>query len=259
MALADIVNMDRYALNDPELQAHCRAQLDEHGALVLDDFLTDTALKTILADSEEKQALAYYTQQKHNVYISDQDSNFANEHPRNTLVASSKGCITDDLIEADSPLRTLYGSPLFQSFLCTVVNEPALYPYADSVSSINVHYASAGQELGWHFDNSAFATTLLVRKPQGGGDFQYISDMQFKNNGERDYDSVGALLQGTPAKEPLTLDIGAGSLVLFRGRNAIHRVTPVEGHTTRVLVVFAYNTEPGIALSESARKTFYGR
>jgi hypothetical protein len=51
----------------------------------------------------------------------------------------------------------------------------------------------------------------------------------------------------------------AGTLVLFRGRDAIHRVTPVQGDTTRMLVVLAYNSEPGIALSESARMTFFGR
>ncbi len=48
----------------------------------------------------------------------------------------------------------------------------------------------------------------------------------------------------------------AGALVLFRGRNAIRRVIPVGGDRTLVL---AYNTEPGISLSETARMTFYGR
>ncbi|MCP3704490.1 MAG: 2OG-Fe(II) oxygenase, partial [Alteromonas sp.] len=44
-----------------------------------------------------------------------------------------------------------------------------------------------------------------------------------------------------------------------RGRNSIHRVTPTEGDRIRMLVVLAYNTKPGIALSDSARMTFYGR
>jgi predicted 2-oxoglutarate/Fe(II)-dependent dioxygenase YbiX len=50
-----------------------------------------------------------------------------------------------------------------------------------------------------------------------------------------------------------------GALVLFRGRNALHRVTPVKGRITRMLVVLAYNSAPGVALSESARMTFFGR
>ncbi|WP_232617220.1 MULTISPECIES: hypothetical protein [unclassified Marinomonas] len=60
--------------------------------------------------------------------------------------------------------------------------------------------------------------------------------------------SVGKRLKSEP-----------GALVLFRGRNAIHRVTPTQGETTRMLSVLAYNSQPGIALFEAASKTFYGR
>lgn len=59
--------------------------------------------------------------------------------------------------------------------------------------------------------------------------------------------------------KPKQLAINEGNLVLFRGRNALHRVTPTEGDKTRMLVVLAYNAQPGIELSESARMTFYGR
>ena len=58
---------------------------------------------------------------------------------------------------------------------------------------------------------------------------------------------------------PKTLAMDVGSLVLFRGRNSMHRVTAVKGSRTRIVVVLAYNTERGISLSESARMTFYGR
>ena len=37
---------------------------------------------------------------------------------------------------------------------------------------------------------------------------------------------------------------------------SLHRVTPTEGDVTRMLAVLAYNTQPGIALSETARMTF---
>jgi len=48
-------------------------------------------------------------------------------------------------------------------------------------------------------------------------------------------------------------------LILFRGKNSIHRVTPTKGARERILVVLAYNSKPGISLSESARMTFFGR
>ncbi|MCZ2720958.1 hypothetical protein O1D97_04675 [Marinomonas sp. 15G1-11] len=123
--------------------------------------------------------------------------------------------------------------------------------------AINLHYASAGQELGWHFDNSSFAITLLIQKPDASGVFEYIKNMRDADAGEMNYSGVSDVLAGKKAAKQLQIE--SGSLVLFRGRNAIHRVTPTQGNTTRILVVLAYNSEPGIELSEAARKTFYGR
>ena len=45
------------------------------------------------------------------------------------------------------------------------------YPYEDPLSSINIHYASEGQELGWHFDNSSFAITLLLENLKAAVNF----------------------------------------------------------------------------------------
>ena len=42
----------------------------------------------------------------------------------------------------------------------------SIHAYDDPLSSINVHFAPHGQELGWHFDNSSFAVTLLLQAPQ---------------------------------------------------------------------------------------------
>ena len=58
---------------------------------------------------------------------------------------------------------------------------------------------------------------------------------------------------------PQVLTMEPGALVLFRGRNSVHRVSPNESDVTRMLAVLAYNAEPGVALSASARQTFYGR
>ena len=179
------------------------------------------------------------------------------DHPRNRLVTSTKGCITDDIVLADSPLRTLYNAPVFKEFLCAVLDEGALYEYADTLSSINIHYAKPGQELGWHFDNSSFAITLMLEEPERGGAFEYVKAVRDADQGEMNYDAVGCVLDGGVTPRELVMD--AGALVLFRGRNAMHRVAPVEGSKTRMLVVLAYNSQPNISLSESARMTFYGR
>ena len=145
----------------------------------------------------------------------------------------------------------------FKKFLCAVLDIEGLYEYADPLSSINIHYASEGQELGWHFDNSSFAITLMIQTPKEGGEFEYVKDVRNSDLNELNFALSEEVLNGKIL--PKTLSMGIGSLVLFRGRNSMHRVTAVKGDRTRMVVVLAYNTERGISLSESARMTFYGR
>jgi len=65
------------------------------------------------------------------------------------------------------------------------------------------------------------------------------------------------LINGQSKPKKLTME--NGSLVLFRGKDAIHRVTPTIGDRTRILSVLAYNASAGVQLSESARMTFFGK
>lgn len=255
--LREVINLNRYPIQSDEFRAECKRTLDKDGALVMRDFLQSAAISSIKTEGDENRRLAYYTANSHNIYLAPHDPDYPMDHPRNREVASTKGCITTDQIPASSPLHALYDAPEFRDFLCAVLGESALYAYADPLSSININYASEGQELGWHFDNSSFAITLMIQEPEAGGEFEYVRDVRDADRGEMNYAQAGKVLDGeTPAK---TLAMTAGTLVLFRGRNSMHRVTPVKGGRTRMLVVLAYNTKPGISLSESARMTFYGR
>lgn len=255
-ALQGIVDLSVYPIDDPAFRARCRQTLEQTGALVLPGFMKPEAVEQVKQEGLTKQHLAHYTDKQHNVYLSESDSSFPEDHPRNASVTSSKGCITDDIIGQQSPLRILYNAEDFRDFLGDVLEE-TLYEYADSLSSINLHYASEGQELGWHFDNSSFATTLLIQKPAGGGVFEYVENLRDADSGDMNFEGVSRVLAGEIVPKKLSMEPGA--LVLFRGRNAIHRVTPTEGGITRMLVVLAYNNQPGVALSENARMTFYGR
>ena len=255
--LSTVIDLNRYPLNDEDFQQKCKRTLDETGVLVISDFLNEDAIQSVQQEGVKNQNLAYYTANKHNIYLSPSDSSFPSDHPRNREINSTKGCITTDQIPSESILHSIYAAAIFRDFLCAVLGEVALYEYADNLSSINLHYASEGQELGWHFDNSSFAITLMVQSANTGGAFEYVKDVRDADNGEMNYELAGDILdQKVPTQ---SLEINAGDLVLFRGRNSMHRVTPVVGSRTRMMVVLAYNTEPNISLSESARMTFFGR
>jgi hypothetical protein len=256
-ALAAIVDTERYPLTATAFQAACRETLGETGALVLPGFLLPEVTRSIAREGEAKQDRAFFCTQSHNVYLTTSDPDYPTDHPRNREVVSSKGCITDDQIAQTSALRALYDAAAFRGFLCAVLGETSLHAYADPLSSINLHYARPGQELGWHFDNSSFAITLMVQAPEAGGAFEYVSAVRDADAGDMNFETTTRVVDGE--MEPKRLILEAGTLVLFRGRNALHRVTPVAGTRTRLLAVLAYNAQPGIALAESARMTFYGR
>ncbi len=251
------IDFFRYPITDQDYQAQCRHTLDTDGALVLRGFFTAAAISEIVAQSASRESDAYYAAATHNVYLTDADPDLGPDHPFNRQIVSSKGLIADDQLPPDSPLRAIYDDASFRRFIAGVVGVDAVFPYADRLSSINVHFAADGMELGWHFDNSSFAVTMLLQAPDGGGSFDYVPAVRDAEAGDQAYNEVAAVLDGQTSFQ--TLDFDPGDLVLFRGRNALHRVTPTEGGTTRLLAVLAFNDEPGVALSESAMTTFYGR
>ncbi len=256
--ISDIINLQRYPISDLEgFATECHEKLKEHGSVVLPDFIGPHALKGIKEEAEEKKHLAFFSDKTHTPYLSPLDPDYPIDHPRNRQVVSTKGCITDDQVGENSALRILYDSKKFRQFLCTVLGESALFPYEDPLSSINVHYHKTGQELGWHFDNSSFAITLMIQSAESGGQVEYVKQLRNSEIGDMNFDGVGKVLDGIT--KPVQLAQTEGALVLFRGRDTIHRVTPNTGNRDRILVVLAYNTEPGISLSEEARLTFYGR
>lgn len=252
------VNLKSCSLTSIDFLDKCRQKFSDTGILPLPQFLLREARNEMIKEAEANAHLAYFTKQTHNVYLTKPNTSLPLTHVFNRQVNSSKGCITTDQIPLESGLHVIYNNSNFKKFIAHVVQERAIYPYADPLSGINLHYANSGEELGWHFDNSSFAITLLLQAPKDGGIFQYVSNLRNSNNSEEmNFDVVDAVLNDkTPVK---TLSIEEGTLVLFRGRNSLHRVTPTIGNRTRLLVVLAYNNKAGVSLSESARMTFYGR
>ena len=144
-----------------------------------------------------------------------------------------------------------------QKFLKGVLNLDNLYPYKDKLSSINYNYYQKYQQLGWHFDNASFAITLMIQSSDKGGEFEYVSRGRDFSKNFIDKKFIKNILYSKLIPEKI--DVSAGTLVLFYGRNYLHRVTPVKSKKPRILVTLNYNEEKGIMLSENARKTFFGR
>ena len=155
--LSSVIDNLKHPLENETYQLKCKEILDKEGVLVLKELLQPNIIQKILKEAESQEHLAYFCVNNHNVYLEPLDNSYSSNHARNRNIVSSKGCITDNQVPIDSPLRILYNADEFKSFLCSVLGEKSLYKYDDDLSSINIHYANKSQELGWHFDNSSFA------------------------------------------------------------------------------------------------------
>lgn len=258
----ELIDLKRYPLAEPEGAAYRvlvragQVRLAEDGALTLPGFVTPEAVALMRREAEALLPRAYYCAQAHNPYLVADDPAFPAEHPRNRAQKSDKGCLADDLITDASALRALYDWPPLRVFIAATLGVEALYPYEDPLGSLNINVFREGEQLGWHFDNADFVTTLMIQPAEAGGLYEFVPAIRSAD--EENFAAVDRVLDG--GRDGVrTLDMDAGALVLFRGRYALHRVTPVEGPTPRLLAVLSYDTEPGRMLTEHTRRLFYGR
>lgn len=136
------------------------------------------------------------------------------------------------------------------------MQKAALYPMDDPLACLNVMTYRDGEALNWHFDRSEFTTTLLLQAPTEGGHFEYRTELRDDN--DPNYEGVGAFLQhDNPDLQQLV--VSAGTLNVFRGKNTLHRVSPVKGSRDRIVTVFSYYETKGVQFSDEENRGFYGR
>lgn len=258
----DLVDLDRFAIHGgagparAAFLADCRRRFQTDGALALEKFVLPEALASMRAEASAVAAAAFVGEKHHNVYLIDDDPRLAPEHPRNRVERTQISTVADDLIPGGARLRALYDWPEFRAFVAEVLGLGAVHPYADPLASLNVTVGRPGEQLGWHFDNSDFAITLQLQAAESGGEFEYVPNIRSED--DLGFSEVERVLDD--AHDGVrTLSITPGTLVVFRGRHSLHRVTPIAGSTPRMMAVLSYDSRPGAMLTEATRLKFYGR
>ena len=229
--------------------------LESEGILIFNSFINRKGLINLQKEASDLKYLSYKSSSEYNVYVSEYDNSFPDDSPRNRIMSTSKKCLPNDLIPSGSILQTLYNSKAIRSFFMDLLNKKELFPYSDPLSSININYYDKGDALGWHFDNSDFTITLLIKNCEKGGIYEFFNDMRYKD-GKEDYNFVEKILDKKVSGTKV--DSFEGDLMIFKGNKSIHQVTAVE-KGERILVTFNYNEIEGIPLSEESRRTFFGR
>jgi len=262
-SIADLVDFDRYPVNDPEsaearaLVERCRDELRADGAVKLEGFLRRDAVERLVAQANEAAQHGYPNDEQHNCYFDDDvDDSLPEDHPRRILVRSAQKAVAMDLLPSGFGARRLYDSDTITRFVTAALEKDVLYPSADPLDGCNMTVYEQGDELGWHFDQSEFSVTLMIQRAERGGDFEYVPMVRTPDD-ER-YDDVRAVLLGQRERVKL-LASEPGTLAFFRGRYSLHRVPPVEGETPRMNSVLTYAVERGHVLSPMAQQMYYGR
>ncbi len=256
--LEDIVNLERYPIVDLESDAGRaevaagRTELARTGLCLLPDFLSPGGLGLLRAEAALLGRGAYYEEQAD---THDESGRLVGT-TMPARVRSSAGSVPYDRLPATSPARLLYEWEGLVRFVRALLGVERLYRTADPIVSCLLVYYAAGDELGWHFDPNDGVVTLLVEASEQGGAFEFVPDVRGDSDDSRE--RVARIIGGD--REGLIAPpIRPGTLSVFRGTRSLHRVTPVRGSQTRVILTMSFDPEPGVMFSTEIRRRYSGR
>ncbi len=258
---AKLIDTGRYPIADPEAPAFAKAvaaahaSFDRDGLALLAGFLTPNACRTMTAEAEAALPRAHRRDTAFSVYRDHAKDRPPEGHP---ALKSSPFCqwvIATDLLSEQGALRRLFHWEPLTRFVGALVGE-TLYCTADPLAACNVTVMREGDQHGWHFDSNDFVVSLLLQAPEAGGRFEVRPGARSERGIE--HDVVASALGGSDpeVKRP---PLEEGTLSIFRGERALHRVSPVEGRRHRFIALFSYDRQPGMMFSHAVRMGAFGR
>jgi len=233
----------------------CREQYQETGLCVLPDFILPDARDRFAREAGEYIDDTYFCDSTHNVYLTENCDGAGQDSVVNRQEQTYVGSVAYDLIPQDSLLNRLYQWDPLKDFVGYVLNKKPFYRFADPFGACSVNVFVEGGRHGWHFDESEFTVTLMLQAPESGGEFEYVPLIRGLEN---ETGIVRDVLNGDCGKV-VKLPFTQGTLLIFGGRQTLHRVTQVGGKRPRLVPVICYAESPGMQNSEAVRKLFWGR
>lgn len=261
-SVASLVALDRYPVEDLSSDvAHAvvggaRAQLAATGAAELPGFVTPEGVAALVDDAGALASRAFHSTGIGTAYLEIPDFELPDDHPRRWLGPYGVRAVAYDLIPPTSPLRRLYEWDPVKDLIEAIVDRGPIFRYADPFGALNLAVMGDGDELQWHFDQTDFVVSLAIQDADTGGDFEVAP--LIRDVSDEHYDDVGFVLGGDRSRV-VKLPLTPGTLLVFEGRNSLHRVSPISGSALRHIGLLAYDTKPGTTGSDVLRMNRYGR
>lgn len=254
------VDTDRYPIHRPDsptLRDAVRAARDglaHDGCARIPRFVHPDWHDALARETADLAPQAQTSAQAYTPYGTPADPSFPPGHPRRREHRTTSGNVTRDLIPETTRIQQLYHCAAFKAFVAACLDADQLHEFADPMRGLTVNVMPDGTSLGWHFDANEFVVSLMTRRPEAGGTFEYCPDIRAP--GDENYPAVQAVLDGARDRVK-RLDLQVGDLQIFKGRYAMHRVAPLAGE--RHTVIFGYAREPGYIGSVESTRRVYGR
>ena len=258
----NIIDLTRYPIHRPDTPdydaglATIRADLDDDGCAVLKGFVRADCLASLEAEAERTAPFGHRSFNRTNAYFTQDDESLAPKHPLRRFYDRSNAFVPADNFGPDSMLRAIYEVPFFAPFIQDALQEERFHRYADPLADVIVNVVEPGGGFPWHFDTNNYTVTLAIRNGEGGGLFEYCPGLRTPT--DENYDGVRAVLDGT-SDAPRSLALEPGDLQIFKGRYALHRVSPVEGQRARYVGIFSFVENPAMVGSVERPRQLYGR
>jgi len=258
--LSELVDLERYPLDDDAgfapVAARCKAQLAEVSFASLPGFLRPGAAEAMTREVLDAIPRAYRREQSFSAYDESTLEQYPVDHVRRRKHESRQFIVATDVLSKAGRLRTLYRSETLTARIAQMLDEPALFPLADPVMACTSTVMYQGDMHGWHFDLNDFVVSILLQAPEVGGTFDFAPNI--RKDGEENYAAVAAALDGR-SRAVRSIKVEAGTLLLFCGRRALHRVPPVGGQVPRVIALLSYDRKFGVRYGSEVYARVVGR
>ena len=259
--IADLIDLERYPLDrqgSPEWQAlvdACKHQYAVQGAANLHGFVRAQALPRLAEEAKRLLPNGIKKKRVRTAFFHIDEPEYPEGHPRRRQWPDELLQLAYDQIPADALIRAIYEWDPLTEFIRVVEERDTLYRMADEFQALNLTALADGEMQPWHFDANDFTITLLLQASEEGGAFNYATEL--REDGKPDYDAIARIFDGDMSLVR-TLERSAGTLTLFRGRNAFHVVTPVKGSAERITAIMTYDEKPDCIASERGNTFIYG-
>jgi len=256
-----LVDVSTYPIHTPGSQTYvtivkqARDGLEGSSCALLKNFFRPSVVEQMRSEAVDLQPDAVYVEKAYNPYFDEVPDDLPDDHPRRRVTRRTNGMVRADHFDRGGAIWALFKNQHLLQFVADCLSVEELYTYRDPFGCMNINVQIPGSEFAWHFDNNDFTVSLILQRPETGGEFEYVPDL--RTNEDPGFEAVKKVLDGDRSLVR-PLDLQPGDLQLFKGRYALHRVTAPEGKTSRLSLLLGYVDDRDSMASPTFSQNLWG-